>query len=81
MCDVAIFALNIGIKEGTLLFGVAIFKSFVPAQPLKLQVEVKDEEWVSEVDVSEATVVPGPQIHRQVKIVEGVVVRLLDHLE
>lgn len=60
---------------------MTILEPFVPSEPLKLQVEVKDEKRIREVDVGKSAVVPRSQIHRQVEVVERVEVRLLYHLE
>ena len=37
---------------------VAVSESLVPAEPLELQIEVQDEEWVSKIDVGVSSIVP-----------------------
>ena len=72
LSDIHILALDVGVEEGALFGRVALCEALFPAQPLKLQVEVKDEERVSEVDVCIASVIPSFQVHRQVKVVKGI---------
>ena len=80
LSDIHIFSLDVGIEKGALLGRVALCEAFLPSQPLKLQVEVKNEKGVCEVDVCIAPVVSGFQVHWQVKVIEGIRVALLDHI-
>ena len=79
--DVAIFTLDVGVEQGTLLLRMTVLKAFIPAQTLELQIEVQNEERVSEVDVGKASIVACSQVHGQVEVVKRVEVCLLDHLQ
>ena len=50
-------------------------------QSLKLKIKVEDEERLSEVYVSIASIVTGLEVHGQVEIVKSVGLPLLDHLK
>ena len=80
LSDIHILTLDVGIEEGALFGRVAFSEALFPSQPLKLQVEVQDEQRVCEVDVCITPIVPGFQVHWQVKVVEGIRVALLYHI-
>ena len=78
--DIVEFALNIGIEQGALLCWVAVFKALIPSESLELKIKVEDEERLSEVYVSIASIVTGLEVHGQVEIVKSVSLPLLDHV-
>lgn len=80
-CNIHVFTLDVGVEERALLRRVAVFEAFVPAQALELKIEVKDEKWVSEVDVSVAAIVACFEIHWKVKVVKSIRVSLLYHMK
>ena len=60
---------------------MAVLEALVPSQALKLEVEVEDEEGVSEVDIGVPSIVTRLQIHWQIEIIKRVRMPLLDHME
>ena len=64
LSDVHLFALNVRIEKGTLFSRVAILEPLVPAKPLELEVKIKDEERLGEINVCITAIIARFQIHR-----------------
>ena len=60
---------------------MAVLEALVPPQALKLEVEVEDEERVSEVNIGVSSIVTRLQVHRQIEIIKRVRMPLLNHME
>ena len=78
---IRILSLHICVEQKTRLWRVAIRESFAPLETLEFEIEVKNEKGVSEIDISKASILKRAQVHRQVEVIKGVFVPLLDHVQ
>ena len=78
---VRILALNICVKQKTRFWRVAICESFAPLETLEFEIEVKNEKGVGKIDISKTSILERAQVHGQVKVIKGVLVPLLDHIQ